>query len=262
MFPATPTKGVPHSFAQDHWVRYRQLKGMDGAKDTLIEDVLTRYDSIVRQLKGLIDERNASNSNESALLQEQAGYIDYLQKLMNGNPFVVVVVDGNNFLFNEAFIRDGEEGGRSAAVAFKDELTEWVPKNVEDAPSDFKIQVKVYADFKGVATTYMKGGVIEKMSTFAEFIRGFNTHFDFVDIGGGDANSKILGMLWSHVPFSCAHHLYSHADFFQITSSCSFTITTAARSSSAALRSFWTRTRSTKTSSRDVWRCSKAFPRT
>lgn len=198
MAPAAPTNGASYSYAQDHWTRYSHLKGVEDAKNTLIEDVLSRYDAVVRQLKGLIDEQNASNSNESAIMHQQAEYIVYLQNLMNGNPFVVVVVDGNNFLFNDAFIRDGEKGGRSAAVAFKDELTEWVPKDVEDAPSDFKILIKVYADFKGVASAYMKGGVIEKVSTLAEFARGFNTLFDFVDIGSGDANSKIVGMSWSH----------------------------------------------------------------
>ena len=39
----------------------------------------------------------------SALLHEQTEYIAYLQKLLNTNPFIVVVVDGNNFLFNDAW---------------------------------------------------------------------------------------------------------------------------------------------------------------
>lgn len=265
---AAQTNGSSQSFAQDHWNRYHHLKGVDDAKNALIEDILSRYDAVVRQCQNLIDEQNAQNGrtnggdHDSAVQEEQAAYIQYLQYLMNANPFVVVVVDGNNFLFNDAFIRDGEKGGRRAAVVFKDELSEWVSKSVEHAPSDPKILIKVYADFKSVAGTFARGGVIENMSTFGEFARGFNTMFDFVDIGGGDVNSKIIGRSWPHVSLCSINHTYPCANFFQTTSSCSFTITTATRSSLAALRSFWTRACRKRTCSGSVWRYSRVSPKT
>jgi len=199
MTPAALTNGRSQSFAQDHWDRYDQLKGVDGAKNALIEDVLSRYDAVMRQCQNLINEqdareiRNKRRNDVTALLNQQAEYINHLQNLMNANPFIVVVVDGNNFLFNDAFIRDGEEGGRRAAVLFKDEVTEWVTKSVEQPPSDFKILIEVYADFKGLADTFMRGGVIEKMSTFGDFARGFNALLDFVDVGDGDVNNKLVG---------------------------------------------------------------------
>ena len=272
MAPAAPTNGGSQSFAQDHWARYDQLKGVlksvDNAKNALIEDVLSRYDSVVRQCQNLIDEQNAREirnkrcNDVAALLNQQAEYITHLQNLMNSNAFIVVVVDGNNFLFKNAFIRDGEKGGRRAAVVFKDEVTEWVSKSVEQPPSDFKILIEVYADFRGLAGTFMSGGVIEKMSTFGEFARGFNTLFEFVDIGDGDVNSRLVGKSCYHVLSCCVHHPCLRANFFQITLSCSFTITTATRSSLAVLLSSWTTTWSMKTRSRDVLRFSKALPQT
>lgn len=215
MAPAAPTNGAPHSFAQDLWARYAQLKDLGGAKNALIEHVLNRYDSVMRQCQELIEEQNAreihiSRAREfSALIQQQDKYINHLQNLMNGNPFIVVVVDGNNFLFNDAFIRDGEEGGRSAAAFFKDEVTEWVSESVVPPPTNFKVLIKVYADFKSLAGTLIRGGVIENMTTFEEFARGFNfdTLFELIDIGGGDVNSRILGKPWSQAHFCCFHHL-------------------------------------------------------
>jgi hypothetical protein len=68
-----------------------------------------------------------------------------------------------------------------------------VTKSVEQPPSDFKILIEVYADFKGLADTFMRGGVIEKMSTFGDFARGFNARLDFVDVGDGDVNNKLVG---------------------------------------------------------------------
>jgi hypothetical protein len=263
--PAAQTNGPPQSFAQDHWTRYHHLKGVEGAKNALIEDVLSRYDAVMLQCQNLINEQNAqtarsnASAHDSALLGQQAEYIRYLENLMNGNPFVVVIVDGNNFLFNDAFIRDGEIGGRAAAVVFKDELTEWVFKSIEDPPNGFKILIQVYADLKGLAGTFVRGGVIENMSTFGEFVRGFNTLFELVDIGGGNVDSRITGR--PRVISCYLHHLQLCANVFQITLSFTSTITTAAKSSLAVLRSFWTRMLGRKTCSRDVWRCSKAFPR-
>lgn len=200
MTPATTTSAASESYAQDHWARYGRLKAVDDAKNSFIEDILSRYDSVVRQCQALIDEQNAqagnsisSSNNDATYQQQQAAYILYLQSLMDANPFIVAAVDGNSLLFNDAFIRDGEKGGRRAAVVLKDELTDWLPRSVDHAPSQFKIMVKVYADFKGLAGTFMRGGVIDNISTFGEFARGFNTLFDFVDIGGGDMNSKIVG---------------------------------------------------------------------
>ena len=267
--PAAPTNGSSQSFAQDHWNRYAHLKNVDEAKNALIEDVLSRYDAVFRQCQTLLDEKNEqesrsnANKNDLTVIQKQAEFISHLQTLINNNPFVVVVVDGNNFLFNDAFVRDGEKGGRRAALVFKDELTEWVSKSVTDAPKDFKVLVKVYADLKGLAGTFMRGGVTENLSTFSEFARGFNklSLFDFIDTEGGDINNKIVGKSWSRVSF-IALITYPSANFLQITSSFSFTITIATRSSLVALRNFWTRMWSKRTCFRDVWRCSKACPQT
>jgi hypothetical protein len=200
---ATATNGTSHSYAQDHWTRYGALKGVEDAKNTLIEDILSRYDAVVRQCNTLVEQQNATagrdpsvnNSKMYQELQEATAFVSHLQNLMNGSPFITVVIDGNSLLFDEAFVRDGEKGGRRAAVVLKNELTDWVPRSVKHAPSDFKIMVKVCANFKYLAGTYMRAGAIDTPSMFGDFSRGFNTLFDIVDIGNDDVNSKIVGML-------------------------------------------------------------------
>jgi hypothetical protein len=209
--PAAPTNGTSHSmYTQKLWTRYSHLKDVEDAKNALIEDVLSRYDAVVRQCQTLIAEQDAQGShrngsiNASAYQQQEAEWIAHLQGLLNGNPFVVVIVDGNNLLFNDSYIRDGEKGGRRAAIVLRDEISEWVPKCVEQAPTEFKILIKVYADFKGLSGTLKKGGIIESLSTFADFTRGFNTLFDFVDVGRGDVDSRIVGRSWSFESFIIA----------------------------------------------------------
>lgn len=200
--PTAATNGTAHSqsYAQDHWIRYNRVKEVEDAKNALIEDILSRYDAVVRQCNSLVEEQNGgaavASPGDKNYQQQQSDYILYLQGLLDGNPFVTVLIDGNSLLFDDAFFRDGVEGGRRAAVVFRDELTDWVPNNVEHPPSDFKVVVKVYADFKGLAGAFMRGGVIESPSTFGEFARGFNGLFDFVDVGSGDVSSRMDGMLY------------------------------------------------------------------
>lgn len=261
--PAAQTNRPPQSFAQDLWNRYHQLKSVEGVKDAFIEDILTRYDTVVLQCQHLVNEqsaqaartnavmlqcqnlineqnaqtaRNNASADDAALAAQQASYIDYLQTLMNSNAFVVAIVDGNNFLFNDAYIRDGELGGRTAAVLFKDVLTEWVFKSVEDPPNGFKILIQVFADSKGLAGTLVRGGVIENTSTFDNFVRGFNTLFELVDIGASNVDSRITGR--PRVISCYPHHLNLCANVFQITSSSTPMTTSAAKSSLAVLRSF------------------------
>ncbi|GAB7333672.1 hypothetical protein MBLNU13_g05224t1 [Cladosporium sp. NU13] len=90
MAAAAPTNGASQSYAQDLWNRHAQLKDVNGTKNALIEDVLSRYNSVIH------------HNQVSALLHEQTEYVTYLPNLMNANPFIVLDVDGNNFLFNDA----------------------------------------------------------------------------------------------------------------------------------------------------------------
>lgn len=193
------TNGHTPSFAQDHWDRYAYLKSVEDAKNALIEDILCRYDAVVRQCNSLIEEQGAQScdkprvNGEQPTYQDQAEYIVYLQGLMDSNPFVTVVVDGNSLVFRDDLVRGGLDGGRRAAVMLRDELIEWIPKNVEHAPSEVKVVVKVYADLKSLATRFVKTGVIAKSSIMGDFARGFNSLYEFVDIGTCDVGGKVVG---------------------------------------------------------------------
>jgi hypothetical protein len=46
----------------DHWTSYHHLKGVDGAKNALIEDILSRYDALMLQCQSLINEQNAQTA--------------------------------------------------------------------------------------------------------------------------------------------------------------------------------------------------------
>jgi hypothetical protein len=56
----------------------------------------------------------------------------------------------------------------------------------------------VYANVSGLAEVLRRKGIIEDVSLFEDFTRGFTrgkAHFDFIDVGAGKdrADEKIIG---------------------------------------------------------------------
>lgn len=71
--------------------------------------------------------------------------------------------------------------------------------NELDLPSHIQIRVRVYANIKGLASTYCHHKILQGAAEFDAFVRGFNMghHMgDFVDAGDGKecADSKLKGI--------------------------------------------------------------------
>lgn len=63
MTSLAPTDGASQSYAQNLWGRYAQPKGVDGTKNALIEDVLSRYNTVMRQCQTLVDAQRCSRDS-------------------------------------------------------------------------------------------------------------------------------------------------------------------------------------------------------
>jgi hypothetical protein len=189
--------GSAHSSGSDHWLRYAQLRGVEDTKNNFIQDILTRYDSVLRQCQDLINQQDtrrdsiSDNTAHDLLVCQQN--VAHMQRLLDREPFVTVLIDGNSLIFKDAFLRDGEKGGRRAAIELQDEIAQWVPGSIISPPAEFRMNIKVYADFRGLAGTLLRAGIIDDLLILGDFARGFNSLFDFVDIGGGDINNKLTG---------------------------------------------------------------------
>lgn len=213
------------------------------------QDALGRYDAVCIQCEQLLKQQPGADHSQceehERFYQQQ---IFHFERLLNRDPFVLVLIDGSSMLFNEVFLRKGEKGGHQAALVVKDDVSKWIPNNIISPPSEYKIMVKVYADFKLLAKMY-------GLSAFEEFARGFNSLCDFIDVGSGDPNEKLMGI--SSLPciavvFSAfvaqaspllfdirAKHLLT-LTANQTISSCSYTTIIATSCSSAVATRSWT----------------------
>ncbi|KAM0520542.1 hypothetical protein ACHAPE_002936 [Trichoderma viride] len=143
---------------------------------TTLPNILDRYAVLLENYKRL----------KSDYEEEREGRERYkqLHKGQGGNPFVLILVDGDAYVFHESLVSDGAEGGRTAAQLLTESIMDSLKaKDLEHC----QIMVRVYADIAGLSKTLSKARFVgpEKRS-LAPFVAGFNrSHglFDFVDVG-------------------------------------------------------------------------------
>ncbi|KXL41833.1 hypothetical protein M433DRAFT_146227 [Acidomyces richmondensis BFW] len=199
------------------WQQYEHLKAQDIFKNALLEDIIIRYENLVLKHNEFAKEHKVAREQTENWIQRERALTNNvlnLQNLMNRDPFVLVLIDGDCLIFNSSFLRDGEDGGKNAAILLHDIVQRWAVENVIDCTTDVKIVVRVYANLKGLADGLMKTGVLSSSSQLEDFTRGFTngkTLFDVVDVGYGKdrANCKLTELFELHLhDYHCRQILF------------------------------------------------------
>ncbi|KAH4232137.1 hypothetical protein HBI06_075850 [Parastagonospora nodorum] len=100
------------------------------------------------------------------------------------SPYVLVLVDGDGYIFNDELIRDKEEGGMRAARMLNEAVEKYLHQSVPEA-RNLRIVVRIYADLtnlsKQLARSKLTGLEKRSLGAFsAAFTRAMSS-FDFVD---------------------------------------------------------------------------------
>lgn len=114
------------------------------------------------------------------------------------DPFVVVLIDGDGMIFRDEFIRDGENGGRRAAVQLHAAIADYIERENPIIPIQSRIFCYIWANVKGLAEVLVRTGVIEQTRQFEDFVQGFTSDkglFSFANVGPGKdrADKKVIG---------------------------------------------------------------------
>ncbi|KEQ78201.1 hypothetical protein M436DRAFT_35657 [Aureobasidium namibiae CBS 147.97] len=102
------------------------------------------------------------------------------------NPFVLVLIDGNELIFRTAFLNQGDQGGRLAARALFQAINEYVFSTIADLSVEAKIVARVYVDLEDLCSLCLRAGLVNHGSQVKSFVRGFcqdKPLFDFIDVG-------------------------------------------------------------------------------
>ncbi|KKA25646.1 C-x8-C-x5-C-x3-H zinc finger protein [Rasamsonia emersonii CBS 393.64] len=175
---------MPGIGAQAFWERYEQVKAIEHSKNELIE-------------REKLDHERETRFNRDIQIHEMElmDQIKRIKKIMDREPFIIVLLDGDGMIFQDHFIQNGEQGGKDAANQLWAALTQYVARNLPNVSSP-KIVTRIYANVKGLGHACHQAGIIESPSLMEDFVRGFNESrllFDFVDVGSGKdrADDKI-----------------------------------------------------------------------
>ncbi|KAI7703572.1 hypothetical protein KC353_g14038, partial [Hortaea werneckii] len=166
--------------------------------------------SLLDSYSVLIDQYNRLRSD----YEEERDARERYKQMARGHerdPFVMVLVDGDGYVFNDEFVSSGAEGGRKAAQSLKDNINRslrW--KGLEGC----RIMVRVYANLVGLSKSLAKAGLAGKekrsLATFAASFTQSNDLFDFVDAGESEdsANFKIRTMFRQSLNNAQCKHIF------------------------------------------------------
>ncbi|KAL2174903.1 uncharacterized protein P884DRAFT_248989 [Thermothelomyces heterothallicus CBS 202.75] len=170
-------------------------------------DTLSR---LLDQYSVLIEEYKRLKSDYEEEREAREKY-KQMAKDQERNPFVLVLIDGDGYIFNDTLLSQRAEGGSLAAQMLNDEVKASLRrKGLEHC----QIMVRIYANVLGLSKALAKTGVVSSDSrSLAPFIASFNRSYgltDFVDAGQlkENADFKIRALLRLYADNSQCKHIY------------------------------------------------------
>lgn len=127
------------------------------------------------------------------------------------NPFVLVLIDGDGYVFDDDLVSNGAEGGQRAASL----LNAMVKNSLRNRGLEHcRVMVRVYANLAGLSRALSKhklaGPEKRSLGSFAASFTRSNDLFDFVDAGElkENADFKIRAMFRQFVENVQCRHIY------------------------------------------------------
>lgn len=126
--------------------------------------------------------------------------------MQDRNPFVLVLVDGDGYLFREELIKAGADGGITAAALLNDSIKDILHDQIGTQADQCRIMVRIYSNLLGLSKTLARSGLVgheaRSLSPFAASFTRSRDLFDYIDAGdkkeGADFKIRGMSSSWSH----------------------------------------------------------------
>ncbi|KAK0465147.1 uncharacterized protein EV420DRAFT_1512997 [Desarmillaria tabescens] len=134
--------------------------------------------------------------NQTNLLQKEVVHLRQMtESLKEDNPLILALVDGDGNIFSEELLRQGQAGGRNAAMMLTKGLTDYTAAVDARISARSRVWLTVYCNKQGLSDTLVANDVCTS-EQFEAFFLGFNQAaplFSIIDVGTGKeaADTKI-----------------------------------------------------------------------
>ncbi|KAJ9635242.1 hypothetical protein H2199_008729 [Coniosporium tulheliwenetii] len=179
---------------------------------TISEQQRTKLETLLKSYENLLEDYRSLRSD----YEEEREVREKYKKLARGqerNPFVLVLVDGDGYVFNDHLIKNGSEGGIAAAQGLSNAIKQCLLRLGSDA-DQCRIMVRIYSNLAGLSKLLarhgMAGNEARSLAPFAASFTRSHDLFDFVDAGDKKegADFKIREMFRLFAENSQCKHIF------------------------------------------------------
>ncbi|KIX06198.1 uncharacterized protein Z518_04172 [Rhinocladiella mackenziei CBS 650.93] len=133
-----------------------------------------------------------------------------LQKSMNCDPFVLVLIDADITMFSDNYVQRGSAGGHDAARDLRKAIYEYF-KTKDGFLLDTKIVIHMFANMAGLSKTYQESKILSDPMFLRQFLQGFNKEHalcHFIDAGDDkEAADKEMELFYNNA--HCKHIMFA-----------------------------------------------------
>lgn len=177
-----------------------QVRQDQAKQHQTLTEVLEKYGALVEDYRRLKSDFEEERDTRERYKQ--------LAKGSERNPFVLVLVDGDGYIFDDNILLSKEDGGQRAAQLLDDAVKASLRQK---GLYNCKVMVRIYANLAGLskalARAKLSGSNPRSIATFVANFNRSNDLFDFVDAGELKENADFkLRSMW--VENSQCKHIY------------------------------------------------------
>lgn len=154
-------------------------------------------------------------------VMESQGRLKQIKDVTITNPFALVLIDGDGYIFQEQYLRKGLQGGETAAHFLRESLDKWIKRDprFENTDADhWRFKVRIYLNLEGLSHALYNAKLVPGLQTLRQFMTGFTRNqqlFDVVDVGHGkertdykikaNFDNELFNSSCKYVILGCAH---------------------------------------------------------
>ncbi|RHZ68955.1 hypothetical protein CDV55_103233 [Aspergillus turcosus] len=178
-----------------------EIRSLEGQIGSAVRDDQRHHEnlqSLLQQFQSLLQSYNGLKSD----YEEEKANREKWKNLAKGqerNPFVLVLVDGDGYLFKEHLVKAGSEGGVTAAQLMSESIRSLLQERLPDQANQCRVMVRIYSNLQALSKTLARAGLAgheaRSLSTFTSNFTRSQDLFDFIDAGDKKegADFKIRG---------------------------------------------------------------------